>query len=100
MPKNLGNISDPKDIVTKEYLEDKCILKSNAPKLIVGTSVLSSNSSTISIPDSIVDTENMLVYHNGLLITLSENYTVSDRSINLESYIANAGDIFTFICVQ
>ena len=30
MPKNLGAISDPKDIITKEYLDDKLSTKVDA----------------------------------------------------------------------
>lgn len=36
MPKNLGTISDPKDIITKEYLDDKLNTKADKHTTLSG----------------------------------------------------------------
>lgn len=36
MPKNLGTITDPKDIITKEYLDDKLSTKANKSTTLSG----------------------------------------------------------------
>lgn len=56
---------------------------------------------TLSIPITITNSNNLLVYQNGVLIEPTENYTISSdlKSINLVSYSASAGDIFSFIYI-
>lgn len=36
MPKNLGTITDPKDIITKEYLDDELTTKANKSTTLSG----------------------------------------------------------------
>lgn len=36
MPKNLGTITDPKDIITKEYLDDKLSTKADKSTTLSG----------------------------------------------------------------
>ena len=100
MPKNLGSISDPKDLVTKEYLENNYIQKVNIPKLILGTTIIEEETSEVPIPDTILDRENMIVYQNGLLIVEGLHYDTSTNQILLKDYSSTAGDIFTFICIS
>lgn len=53
--------------------------------------------STITIPGNITNTDNLLVYHNGLLLTKGIEYSISAGSIVLNGYTSLAGDLFLFI---
>ena len=69
----------------------------------IGTSVRatidieSDNVSSINIPITISDTDNLTVYLNGLLLSPTTHYTATISAITLVGYTVNKGDIFTFI---
>lgn len=90
--KNLGTITDPKDVATKEYVDNS---KGTVNRASV--SIPSDNTSTISIPITITDPTQLTVYQNGLILTPTVHYTATTTEITLEGYTANAGDIFTFV---
>jgi hypothetical protein len=60
-------------------------------------SIPNNNTSTISIPITITDVNQLTVYQNGLILTPTVHYTVTTSEITLVNYTANAGDIFTFV---
>lgn len=59
--------------------------------------IASDNTSTIDIPITITDTNQLTVYQNGLILTPTTHYTATTSAITLVGYTANAGDIFTFV---
>lgn len=60
-------------------------------------SIANDNTSTIDIPITITDTNQLTVYQNGLILTPTTHYTATTTAITLVGYTANAGDIFTFV---
>ena len=54
------------------------------------------NTSTITIPFTCSDIESLMVYQDGILLTINENYTVTNNTITLIDYVCNTGDLFTF----
>lgn len=60
-------------------------------------SIANDNTSTIDIPITITDTNQLTVYQNGLILTPTTHYTATTSAITLVGYTANAGDIFTFV---
>lgn len=92
--KNFGEISDPKDVVTKEYVEGLI------PKLVTASTTVSSESSTITVPFTVSDSTQLIVYHNGVLLAMNINYTYSSNAITLKDYTADIGDVFIFITLS
>lgn len=69
----------------------------------IGTSVRatiaieSDNVSSINIPITVSDINNLTVYLNGLLLSPTTHYTATTSAITLVGYTVNKGDIFTFV---
>lgn len=59
--------------------------------------IANDNTSTIDIPITITDNNQLTVYQNGLILTPTTHYTATTTAITLVGYTANAGDIFTFV---
>ena len=80
---------------TKQYVDKAC---ENAAKLYVFTKEITTDgTSSVKFDQSPeINVNTCLVYYNGLLLTLNENYTITDDyTIALNGWTANAGDIFT-----
>lgn len=57
----------------------------------------SDNVSSINIPITISDINNLTVYLNGLLLSPTTHYTATTSAITLIGYTVNTGDILTFV---
>lgn len=67
----------------------------------VGSVQISSDSVTaVNIPTNITSTTNLMVYHNGLLLTEGTNYNKGNGSVALIGYTASLDDVFTFISIS
>lgn len=60
-------------------------------------SIISDGTSNIAIPITVTDITQLTVYQNGLILTPDVHYTATSTEITLVNYVANAGDIFTFV---
>ena len=92
----LGDPTTALQAATKQYVDQAC---EDAAKLYVYTKTITADG-TSSIKfnqNSSVNLNSCLVYYNGLLLTLGENYTIStdNQDIILNGWTANSGDIFT-----
>lgn len=82
------------EVATKQYVDVK-ISAVEDDKLFSYTTQLTADSSTIEFNDSKIDVNKCLVYYNGLLLILGENYTITDeKTIQLTDWIAKSGDFF------
>lgn len=59
--------------------------------------ITESNTFIINIPFTISDPNNLVVYHNGILLTNGINYSASTTQITLNNITTAVGDIFTFV---
>lgn len=59
--------------------------------------ITESGVSSISIPITISDANQLTVYQNGILLTQGVNYTATTSAITLINYTCNVNDVFTFI---
>lgn len=59
--------------------------------------ITESGVSSISIPITISDANQLTVYQNGILLTQGINYTATTSAITLINYTCNVNDVFTFI---
>lgn len=112
---------DPKDIPLRSELIKKVFLTqaeydalstkdpntlyiiTDAPEEDEGTvirtevTISTNNTSTITMPSTLSEFENLMVYHNGILLIEGVNYSRNGSVISLIDYTAEIGDIFTFI---
>ena len=63
------------------------------------TVIVSSASSTVAFGQTLANVDDLLVYQNGLLLTLDTNYTINTNhdGITLIGYMTEVGDVFTFV---
>lgn len=82
------------EVATKNYV-DKKIDEVGEDKLFSYTTQLVADSSTITFENDKVNVNKCLIYYNGLLLVLGENYTIIDeKSIQLTDWTAKSGDFF------
>ena len=87
--------ADSLEVATKQYVDRK-INTASDDKMYSFTTQTTGATDTITFSNDSVDVNACLVYYNGLLLILGENYTVSDaKTIVLNGWNANAGDFFT-----
>ena len=86
--------SESLEVATKQYV-DRIANSANDDKLFSFTTQLTTNASTIVFSSDDIDVNKCLVYYNGLLLILGENYAVVDeKTIQLNGWTAETGDFF------
>ena len=82
------------EVATKQYVDVKVDAVGD-DKLFSYTTQLVADSSTIEFNDNKIDVNKCLVYYNGLLLILRENYTITnEKTIQLTDWTAKSGDFF------
>ena len=93
---------DREDIDTKnreiyDYIRDNSITFNDGSgvDLKTHTTVATEGQTTFSNP--FLSSDNILIFHNGVLLIEGNNYTITDDTISLKDYIASKGDTLNFI---
>lgn len=82
------------EVTTKQYVDAKIDMVGDN-KLFSYTTQLVADSSTIEFISNKINVNNCLIYYNGLLLILGENYTIVDeKTIQLTGWTAKSGDFF------
>lgn len=82
------------EVTTKQYVDTKIDMVGDN-KLFSYTTQLVADSSTIEFNSNKINVNNCLIYYNGLLLILGENYTIIDeKTIQLTNWTAKSGDFF------
>lgn len=88
--------TDPTHLVNKKYVDDKLSAAGVAKRYTV---TCTTNQNSISFPTTFPDLDSMAIYHNGLLLTPTINYSINTNGtgIDLVGYSAEEGDLITFV---
>lgn len=103
--KYLGNVSEGKDLVTKEYLDSR--VPSYYKTTVTKAELTYSSATTWSIPTSIkqlisaskITASDIAVYWNGILIKGGGvNYSLTNENFSVQ-FTPDVGDVFTLVAV-